>query len=61
VPGIAHPEVEFGTEMILLAFTIIMVAVIFFVVRNIYVTKKKMALPEEEYKGLERFLLKNYL
>jgi NADH-quinone oxidoreductase subunit L len=38
-----------------------MVAVIFFVVRNIYVTKKKMALPEEEYKGLERFLLKNYL
>ena len=54
VPGIAHPEVEFGTEMILLAFTIIMVIVIFFVLRNIYITKKKMALPEEEYKGLER-------
>ena len=48
VPGIAHPEVEFGTEMILLAFTIIMVIVIFFVLRNIYITKKKMALPEEE-------------
>lgn len=54
VPGIAHPEVEFGTEMILLVFTIIMVVVIFFVLRNIYITKKKMALPEEEYKGLER-------
>ena len=58
VPGIAHPEVEFGTEMILLAFTIIMVIVIFFVLRNIYITKKKMALPEEEYKGLERLSAK---
>ena len=58
VPGIAHPELEFGTEMILLAFTIIMVIVIFFVLRNIYITKKKMALPEEEYKGLERLSAK---
>ena len=58
VPGIAHPEVEFGTEMILLVFTIIMVIVIFFVLRNIYITKKKMALPEEEYKGLERLSAK---
>ena len=58
VPGIAHPEVEFRTEMILLAFTIIMVVVIFFVLRNIYITKKKMALPEEEYKGLERLSAK---
>ena len=58
VPGITHPEIEFGTEMILLALTIVMVAVIFFVVRNIYVTKKKMALPEEEYKGLERLSAK---
>ena len=58
VPGIAHPEVEFGTEMILLAFTIIMVIIIFFVLRNIYITKKKMALPEEEYKGLERLSAK---
>ena len=58
VPGIAHPEVEFETEMILLAFTIIMVIVIFFVLRNIYITKKKMALPEEEYKGLERLSAK---
>ena len=58
VPGIAHPEVEFGTEMILLVFTIIMVVVIFFVLRNIYITKKKMALPEEEYKGLERLSAK---
>ena len=58
VPGIAHPEVEFGTEMILLVFTIIIVVVIFFVLRNIYITKKKMALPEEEYKGLERLSAK---
>ncbi|WP_188617676.1 NADH-quinone oxidoreductase subunit L [Cloacibacterium rupense] len=58
VPGIAHPEVEFGTEMILLAFTILMVIVIFFVLRNIYIIKKKMALPEEEYKGLERLSAK---
>ncbi|KAF1857627.1 hypothetical protein Lal_00014640, partial [Lupinus albus] len=29
--GITHPEIEFGTEMILLALTIVMVAVIFFV------------------------------
>ncbi len=58
VPGIKHAEVEFGTEMILLALTIIMVVVIFFVLRNIYITKKKMALPEEEYKGLERLSAK---
>ena len=35
-----------------------MVVVIFFVLRNIYITKKKMALPEEEYKGLERLSAK---
>ena len=53
VPGIEHAEVDFGTEMILLAITLIMVAVVFFVVRNLYVTKNKMALPDEEYKGWE--------
>lgn len=58
VPGIEHAEVEFGTEMILLALTIVMVAVIFFAVRNLYVTKKKMALAEDDYKGLERLSAK---
>ena len=53
VPGIEHAEVDFGTEMILLAITLIMVAVVFFVVRNLYVTKNKMALPDEDYKGWE--------
>ena len=54
VYGAKHAEVPFNIEMILLAITLLMVAVVFFVVRNIYVTKKKMALPEEEYKGWER-------
>ena len=61
VPGIEHAEVDFGTEMILLAITLIMVAVVFFVVRNIYVTKNKMALPDEEYKGWERLSNKKLL
>ncbi len=54
VYGAKHAEVPFNIEMILLAITLLMVVVVFFVVRNIYVTKKKMALPEEEYKGWER-------
>ena len=61
VPGIEHAEVDFGTEMILLAITLIMVAVVFFVVRNIYVTKNKMALPDENYKGWERLSNKKLL
>jgi NADH-quinone oxidoreductase subunit L len=58
VYGPKHSEVPFNTEMILLAITLLMVAVVFFVVRNTYVTKKKMALPEEEYKGLEKLSAK---
>ena len=61
VPGIEHAEVDFGTEMILLTITLIMVAVVFFVVRNLYVTKNKMALPDEEYKGWERLSNKKLL
>ena len=61
VPGIEHAEVDFGTEMILLTITLIMVAVVFFVVRNIYVTKNKMALPDENYKGWERLSNKKLL
>ena len=48
------PEVPFATEMILLGLTILMFFVVWFVVKNIYVNKKKMALPDEKYKGWER-------
>lgn len=48
------PEVAFGTEMILLGLTVLMFFVVWFIVKNIYVTKKKMALPEEKYNGWER-------
>jgi NADH-quinone oxidoreductase subunit L len=48
------PEVAFGTEMILLGLTVLMFFVVWFIVKNIYVTKKKMALPEEKYSGWER-------
>lgn len=48
------PEVEFGTEMILLALIVLMFFTVWFVVRNIYVNKKKMALPDEKYTGWER-------
>ncbi len=58
VYGAKHAEVPFNIEMILLAITLVMVAVVFFVVRNIYVTKKKIALPEDEYTGWERLSTK---
>ena len=48
------PEVNFGTEMILLGLTILMFFTVWFVVKNIYVNKKKMALPDEKYTGWER-------
>ena len=48
------PEVAFGTEMILLGLTVLMFFVVWFIVKNIYVTKKKMALPKEKYSGWER-------
>ena len=40
VYGAKHAEVPFNIEMILLAITLVMVAAVFFIVRNIYVTKK---------------------
>lgn len=54
-------EVPFNIEMILLAITLVMVAAVFFIVRNIYVTKNKMAQPEENYKGWERLSAKKLL
>jgi NADH-quinone oxidoreductase subunit L len=40
--------------MILLAATIIMFFAVWFIVRNIYVNKKKLPLADEEYEGWER-------
>ena len=48
------PEVAFGTEMILMGLTVLMFFVVWFIVKNIYVTKKKMALSAEKYSGWER-------
>ena len=61
VYGAKHAEVPFNIEMILLAITLAMVAAVFFIVRNIYVTKNKMAQPEENYKGWERLSAKKLL
>ena len=61
VYGAKHAEVPFNIEMILLATTLVMVAAVFFIVRNIYVTKNKMAQPEENYKGWERLSAKKLL
>ena len=47
-------QVPFNTEMIILAATIIMFFVVWFVVINIYVNKKKLPLAEENYQGWER-------
>ena len=61
VYGAKHAEVPFNIEMILLAVTLVMVAAVFFIVRYIYVTKNKMAQPEENYKGWERLSAKKLL
>ena len=50
--------VSFGTEMILLGATVLMFFTVWFVVKNIYVNKKKKALPEEQYTGWERLSAK---
>jgi len=47
-------EVPFNTEMILLGLTVLMFVVVWFLVRNTYLNKKKMALPDEKYTGWER-------
>ncbi|MBW8362898.1 MAG: NADH-quinone oxidoreductase subunit L [Kaistella sp.] len=47
-------EVPFNTEMILLAATVVMFFTVWFIVKNIYVNKKKLPLADEEYEGWER-------
>jgi len=50
--------VPFNTEMILLAATVIMFFSVWFIVRNTYVKKKKMAVAEESYTGWEKLSAK---
>ncbi|MDR2238721.1 MAG: NADH-quinone oxidoreductase subunit L [Chryseobacterium sp.] len=50
--------VPFNTEMILLAATVIMFFSVWFIVKNTYVKKKKMALAEENYTGWEKLSAK---
>ena len=50
--------VPFNTEMILLAATVIMFFTVWFIVRNTYVSKKKMAVAEENYTGWEKLSAK---
>ncbi len=50
--------VDFNTEMILLGLTILMFFTVWFIVRNTYVNKKKLALPEEQYTGWEKLSAK---
>ncbi len=54
VYDVSLPEVKFGTEMILLSLTVIMFFAVWFVVKNRYVNKKKMALEDNKYVGWER-------
>lgn len=54
VYDVEMPEVNFTTEMILLTLTVLMFFTVWFVMKNIYVKKKKMALPDEKYTGWER-------
>ncbi|WP_426475822.1 NADH-quinone oxidoreductase subunit L [Chryseobacterium balustinum] len=50
--------VDFNTEMILLGATVLMFFTVWFIVKNMYVNKKKMALAEEEYTGWEKLSAK---
>lgn len=50
--------VPFNTEMILLAATVLMFFSVWFIIRNTYVKKKKMALAEESYTGWEKLSAK---
>ncbi|KPH11110.1 NADH-quinone oxidoreductase subunit L [Chryseobacterium sp. ERMR1:04] len=50
--------VPFNTEMILLGATVLMFFAVWFIVKNTYVNKKKMALAEENYTGWEKLSAK---
>ncbi|MEI7485861.1 MAG: NADH-quinone oxidoreductase subunit L [Chryseobacterium sp.] len=50
--------VPFNTEMILLGATVLMFFAVWFIVKNTYVNKKKMALAEDNYTGWEKLSAK---
>lgn len=50
--------VNFTTEMILLGLTVLMFFSVWFIVKNTYVNKKKMAVAEENYTGWEKLSAK---
>lgn len=54
-------EVPFNIEMILSAATVVMFFAVWFIVRNIYVNKKKLPLADEQYTGWERLSNKKLL
>lgn len=54
VYDVTLPEIDFTVEMILMALTVLMFFGVWYAVKRIYVDKKKMALPDEEYDGWER-------
>lgn len=51
-------SVPFATEMILLAVTMVMFFAVWWIVKNIYVNKKKLPIAEEEYSGWEKLSAK---
>ncbi|UOE38703.1 MULTISPECIES: NADH-quinone oxidoreductase subunit L [Chryseobacterium] len=50
--------VDFNTEMILLGATVLMFFAVWFIVKNMYVNKKKLAKAEEDYTGWEKLSAK---
>lgn len=51
-------SISFEREMVLLALTVLMFFCVWLLVKNVYVNKKKQALPENEYKGWEKLSAK---
>lgn len=51
-------NISFNTEMILLALTVLMFFAVWFLVKNVYVNKKKLAIAEDQYTGWERLSAK---
>lgn len=54
VYDIEHAAIPFGTEMILIAVTVLSVLAAIFIVYRMYVGKNKLPKPEQEYTGWER-------
>lgn len=54
IAPIETQEVSLQTELILMGVTVAMFFVVWFIVRNTYLTKGKMALPENKYTGWEK-------